>query len=98
MSAPLTSAGAQQQIPMPQALQPSSMDPTRDVDRKNPTPHEYQIQAVLEPSSQSQASNNIADDAMALSTADIIKFIMEIKEMQNTGKLPDKGAILDINA
>lgn len=98
MSAPLTSALAPQQMPTTQMLQPTSLDQTRNVERKEPSPQEYQIQAVLEPSSQSQASNSTGDNAMALSTIDIVKFIMEIKEMQKTGEMPSKGAVLDLHA
>jgi|GEM_PF-2122954 len=99
MSAPLTSAGAAQQMPTTQqALQPTSLDQSRDVERRETTPSEYQIQAILEPSSQSQASNAAEDNAISLDSAEIIKFIIEIREMQKTGELPDKGAILDLHA
>ena len=96
MSAPLTSAGATQQMPATQqTLQPTSLDQSRNVERSEPTPHENQIQSALEPSAQSQASNHTEDNATGLGTGEIVKLILEIKEMQNSGDLPDLGAVLD---
>ncbi len=93
MSAPLTSTGAQQQMPAAQLLKPTSIDQSRDVDRQEFSPNEYQIQALQAPSAQSQATNETSDGT----TKDILEFIMAIKEMQETGELPDKGAVVDIH-
>jgi hypothetical protein len=98
MSAPLTSAGAMQQIPTTQTLQPTSMDQTRNVERKEPSPQSYQIQALQAPSAQTQTTNKSSDGQTSLDNKDILESIMAIKEMQETGELPDKGAVLDISA
>ncbi len=98
MSAPLTSTGAQQYMPTTaQSLKPVSMDQSRDVDRQDFSPNEQQIQALQAPSAQSQATNQGSDSASEIDNKDVLESIMAIKELQKTGELPDRGAILDIH-
>ena len=96
MSAPLTSANAQTQLPTPQTLQPTNLDQSRSVERQEISPQEYDIQAREAPSAQAQTSHESSDGALSFDRKEIVEFIMELKEMQKTGELPEKGAVLDL--
>ncbi|MCK5373831.1 MAG: hypothetical protein KAJ40_00960 [Alphaproteobacteria bacterium] len=97
MAAPLSGAGQQLNMPITQALQPTSMDPNRNVERQEPDPQERQIQAQSAPSAQSQTTNNSSEDsAKSLSIKDLAKFLSELQKMSGDDELPNRGTILDI--
>lgn len=82
---------------MAQMLQPTSMDHSRDIARQESSPKEHQIQATEAPSAQAQTTNSTSDSIVASDTKEILEFILRIKEMQNSGELPNRGAVIDLH-
>ena len=83
-------------MPMTQALQPTNLDQSRDVERQEFEPQEHQIQAQNAPSAQTQTSNESKDPTVSLNIKDLAKFLSELQNMSGDDELPDRGTILDI--
>ena len=73
MSAILSATGQLQNMPMTQALQPTNLDQSRDVERQEFEPQEHQIQAQNAPSAQTQTSNESKDPTVSLNIKDLLK-------------------------
>lgn len=97
MTAVLSNAGQQQQMPLTQTLQPTSMDTARDVDRQEIEPREDQIQAQEAPSAQTQSTNEGGNAVTSLNIKDIAEFLTALQNMSADDKaLPERGAVLNI--